>query len=99
MVVQEGFTSIRVSWLPQPPSFPQATAFRIDYDGGSNGSITIAHNDYQGCLLTGLLEGENYTVTVVGLSEHFFSSAEPVRVNLGKRLQWNLSKPDTIGTE
>ena len=73
MAVQEGLTSIRVSWTPSS----DATGYRIDYtssDGSSN-SVTVSGGSTDNHLLTGLQNGDTYTISIVATSEQ--SASDP----------------------
>ena len=71
MAVQEGLTSIRVSWSPPTP-LGDTTGYRI-YSGGSNDSVDVSGGSRDNYLLTGLQNGESYTISIVATSQHFFS--------------------------
>ena len=72
--VQEGLTSIRVCWTPPTPQ-GDTIGYRINYSGGSVGSVYVNDGSTDNHLLTDLLieSGTNYTISIVGTSEHFFS--------------------------
>ena len=81
MAVQEGLTSIRVSWSPPTP-LGDTTGYRIYYSNGdSSDSVDVSGGSTDNHLLTGLKNGENYTISIVATSEHFFS--ESVNVTTG----------------
>ena len=69
MAVQEGSTGIRVSWTPPTP-LGDTTGYRIYYSGGSSGSVNVSGGSTDNHLLTGLQNGANYTISIVGTSEH-----------------------------
>ena len=69
MAVQEGPTSIRVSWTPPTP-LENTTGYRIDYSGSSIGVRGGAADNH---LLTSLQNGASYTISIVGTSRHFSS--------------------------
>ena len=71
MAVQEGPTSIRVSWSPPTP-LGDTTGYRIYYSGGSSGSVDVSDDNY---LLTGLQNGESYTISIVAISQHLPSES------------------------
>ena len=82
MVVQEGPTSVRLSWSPPTP-LGDTTGYRISYSGGSSGSVDVSGgstNNYS-YLLTGLQNETSYTISIVGTSQHL--SSERVEVNIG----------------
>ena len=81
--VQEGPTSIRVSWSPPSP-LGDTTGYRIYYSGGSNGSEDASDGSTDNYLLTGLKNGDNYIISIVGTSQHFFSSTVFLNVTVGK---------------
>ena len=80
--VQEGPTSIRVSWSPPTP-LGNTTGYRIYYSGGSSGSVGVSDGSTDNHTLTGLQNGDTYTISIVGTSEHFYSNlSNPVEVTL-----------------
>ena len=86
MAVQEGLTSIRVSWTPSS----DATGYIISYTGGGSGSVNVGSTgNYP---LTGLVMGASYTISIVATSQHFSSRAVELRVTLGEALL-KVSKP------
>ena len=76
--VQEGPTSIRVSWSPPSP-LGDTTGYRIDYTSsdGSSDSETVSGGSTDNYLLTGLQNGDTYTISIVATTEHFFSESSP----------------------
>ena len=74
--VQAGPTSITVSWSLSS----DATGYRIDYNssGGSSGSMTVSDGSTDMETLTGLQNGETYTISIVATSDHFYSDAVEV---------------------
>ena len=80
MAVQEGPTSIRVSWSPPTP-LGDTTGYRIYYSGGSSGSVNVSDGSTDNYLLTGFQNGESYDISIVATSQHFLS--ENVTVDLG----------------
>ena len=94
MAVQEGPTSIRVSWSPPTP-LGDTTGYRIYYSGGSSGSVNVSDGSTDNYLLTGLQNGDTYNISIVGVSQHFTSNAAIVLdITLGKNdvhcVQWKL---------
>jgi hypothetical protein len=89
MAVQEGPTSIRVSWgSPCPLGDNTATGYRIYSSGSISEYVTVQNRllaDYS-YLLTGLQNGGNYTIKLVATSQHFFSSpvVQEVTLNPGQ---------------
>ena len=73
MAVQEGLTSIRVSWSPSE----DATGYRIDYNSSSNtsSSVDISGGSTDNYTLIGLQNGDIYTISIVATSQHFPSES------------------------
>ena len=70
MAVQEGSTGIRTT----PPSSIRFTrGYRIYYSGGSSGSVDISDCATDNHLLSGLVNGASYTISIVGTSAHYYS--------------------------
>ena len=74
MAVQESPTGIRVSWTPPTP-LGDTTGYRIYYSGGSNHSVDVSDGFTDNYLLTNLHNGATYTISIVAISEHFFSDS------------------------
>ena len=74
MAVQEGLTSVRVSWSPPTP-LGDTTGYRIYYSGGSSGSVDVSDGSTDSYLLTGLQNGESYTISIVATSQHLPSES------------------------
>ena len=75
--VQDGSTlysslSIRVSWSPPSP-MADTTGYRIGYSGGSSGSVDVSDGTANNYLLTGLQNGDSYTISIMGTSQHLSS--------------------------
>ena len=66
MAVQEGASSVRVSWNPPSP-LGDTTGYRIYY----NGHIDEVSSREK--LLTGFPGVGQYTIFIIGTSQHFFS--------------------------
>ena len=81
MAVQEGTTSVRVSWSPHTP-LGDTTGYRISYSGGRSGSVDVSDGSTDNYLLTGLQIGDSYTISIVGTSQHLPSQA--LSTKLGK---------------
>ena len=82
--VQDGPTSIRVSWTPPSP-LGDTTGYRISYTGG--GSADVDGGNTNSHTLTGLTNGQTYTISIVGTSSSSVLSSAPVSagtVTLGK---------------
>ena len=63
IAVQDGPTSIRVSWTPSSDT----TGYGITYTGGGS-SDGVAVGDTNTHTLMGLTNGETYTISIVGTS-------------------------------
>ena len=70
--VQAGPTGITVSWSPSS----DATGYRIDYEssGGNSGSETVSGGSTDMETLTGLQNGDTYTISIVATSDAVFDS-------------------------
>ena len=92
-VVQNGPTSMIVTWSPSLG----ATGYRVQYDsiGGHNGSDTIDGIDTASLSLTGLENGQTYTISVVATYQDLSSNAIQIEVILSK-LQTNIFSNDII---
>ena len=83
MAVQEGPTSIRVSWIPST----NTTGYTISYTGGgSSDSMTVSGGSTDNYLLTGLQNGDTYTISVASVADLFTSESvrADMAVGLGK---------------
>ena len=83
--VQDGPTSITVTWTPPSP-LDGITGYTISYTGGgSNNETTVSGGNTMGHTLTGLTNGENYTISIVGTTNANGLSSPPVQatVSLG----------------
>ena len=66
--VQDGPTSIRVSWTPPSP-LGDTSGYRIYYTGGgSSDSVDVDGGNTNSRTLMGLTNGETYTISVAGTS-------------------------------
>ena len=72
MAVQEGPTSIRISWTPPTP-LGITTGYRIYYSGRISGSMDVSGGAADNHLLTSLQNGASYTISIVGTSRYFYS--------------------------
>ena len=82
MAVQEGPTSIRVSWTPPSPP-GDTTGYSIYYSGnGSSSSVSVNSHLTDNHLLTGLQNGATYTISIVGTSEHLPSDRVKYQNNI-----------------
>ena len=81
--VQEGVTSIRVSWSPSS----DATGYRISYTspGPTSGSVNVSGGSTDHYLLSGLQNGISYNISIEAVSEKFNSETMVVmNIGLGK---------------
>ena len=85
--VQEGLTSIRVSWSP-PTSLGDTTGYRIYYSGGSNGSEDVSNGLTNTYTLIGLQNGESYTISIIATSQHLPSESVAVDMGVGLGKDW-----------
>ena len=70
--VQDGPTSIRVSWTPSS----DATGYRIHYTSVSDsGSETFSNGSTETHTLTGLMNGETYIISIIGTSSNLPSES------------------------
>ena len=77
--VQDGLTSIRVSWSP-PSLLGDTSGYRIYYTRGGGSSDSVDINGFSNThTLMGLTNGEIYTISIVGTSSHVLPSP-PVSV-------------------
>ena len=78
--VQAGPTSITVTWSPSS----SATGYRINYDssGGDSGNVTVSGGSTDMETLTGLQNGDTYTISIVATSDTALPS-ESVAVSVG----------------
>ena len=83
MGLQEGATSIRVSWSP-PSTLGDTTGYRIDYTS-SDGSVTVSGGSTDNYLLTGLQNGDTYTIFIVATSSSFPSESVTADMTVGLR--------------
>ena len=75
-------TSVRVSW--DPPSPPGNTVgYRVSYNLSNATDIDISDVSTTSTTLTGLENGNYYTISIVGLSEHFQSERKNATIYLG----------------
>ena len=83
MAVQEGLTSIRVSWSPPTP-LGDTTGYRIDYsDSETSGSVDVSGGFTDNYLLIGLEMKASYSISTVALSKHLPSETIDQEVRLG----------------
>ena len=71
--VQDGPTSIRVSWWTESTD---ATGYRIHYTSVSDsGNETVSDGSTETHTLTGLVNGETYTISIVATSDNLSSES------------------------
>ena len=82
--VQDGPTSIRVTWTPPDP-LDGVTGYRIHYTtgGGSSSSQTVSGGNTTTHTLTSLTNGETYTISIVATSNTLPSSAVMANMPVG----------------
>ena len=84
MAVQEGLTSIRVSWSPPTP-LGDTIGYRIYYsDSDSSDSVDVGDGSTDNYLLTGLEMEATYTISIVAISEHLPSDTAILEIMLGE---------------
>ena len=73
-VVQDDFTSILLMWVPPSP-LGDTTGYRISYtvDGVSSNTVDISDGTTSNYTLSGLEKGKDYNISIVGISDYFFS--------------------------
>ena len=85
--VQDGPTSILVSWSPPDP-LGDTTGYRIDYtDGSSSNSVSVSDGSVNQQSVTGLNNGDTYTISIVATSVTSLPSESveaDMTVSLGK---------------
>ena len=61
-------------WVPPSP-LGYTTGYRISYNavGGSSNSVNIGGANTSNYTLSGLEKGKDYSISIVGISDHFFS--------------------------
>ena len=85
MAVQEDPTSIRVSWSPPTP-LRDTTGYRIYYsDSDSSDSLNLSGGSTDNYLLTGLQNGDSYTISIVATSQHLTSESVTLDMDVGLR--------------
>ena len=82
--VQEGLTSIRVSWSPPTP-LGNTTGYRISYNNSdSSDSVDVSGGSTDNYLLTGLVMGATYTISIEATSQHIPSGRVETVITLCK---------------
>ena len=82
MAVQEGLTSIRVSWSPPTP-LGDTTWYKSYYSGGY-GYVAIVGGSADNYPLTGLVMGVTYTIWIEAISQHLPSGRVETTITLCK---------------
>ena len=73
MAVQEGPTSIRVSWSPPTP-LGDTTGYRIYYsDSDSSDSVDVSGGSRRNYRLTGLKNGDIFDISVIATPQHLMN--------------------------
>ena len=94
MAVQDGATSIRVTWTPPSP-LGDTTSYRISYTGGggSSDSVDVDGGNTNSHTLMGLTNGETYTISIMGTASPGLPSApvEAETIDLSKYILLSLS--------
>ena len=82
-VVQDGPTSIRVSWTPSS----DATGYMIHYTSsrGDSGSEDVSGGHSDNYTLTGLVKEDTYTISITATSHTLSSSPITVEITLSER--------------
>ena len=81
--VQDGPTSIRVSWTPPSP-LGDTTGYRIHYTSVSDsGNEVVIDGSTETHTLTGLVNGETYTISVVATSDNLPSEGVTADMAVG----------------
>ena len=82
--VQDGPTSIRVTWTPPSP-LGNTTGYRIHYTtgGGSSGNVSVDGGSTDNYTLTGLTNGETYTISIVATSNTLTSDTVMANMAVG----------------
>ena len=83
--VQDGPTSIIVTWTPTNP-LDGITGYRISFTGGgSSDSVDVSRGNSMSHTLTGLTNGVTYTISITTISSTSLPSAPvPATVGLGR---------------
>ena len=86
MAEQTGPRSIRLSWTAPDP-LGDTAGYIISYTttGGSSDSETVSDGSTEETLLTGLQNGETYTISITATLEHFSSETVTADMTVGLR--------------
>ena len=84
MAVQEGLTSISVSWSPPTP-LGDTTGYRIYYnDSDSSDSVDVSGGSTDNYTLTGLMMEATYTISIEATSQHIPNGRVETMITLCK---------------
>ena len=61
-----------MTWTPPSP-LDGVTGYRISYTGGSSDSVTVNGGNENSCILTGLINGNTYTLSIATTSDVLLS--------------------------
>ena len=89
MAVQEGLTSIRVSWSISSDT----NGYRIDYNScndDSHESVSISDGSINDFLLSNLTMEATYTISIVATSLHFYSTVVKDEVTLSETMIYSM---------
>ena len=74
-----GSSDILLTWTPPSP-LGDTSGYRISFTGGGTSeSVDVSGGNTNSYTLTGLIGEETYEISIVGISEHFFS----------ERMEWD----------
>ena len=81
---QDGPTSIRVTWTPPDP-LDGITGYRIHYTtgGGSSGNVSVDGGSTDNYTLTGLTNGETYTISIAATYNTLPSDTVTANMSVG----------------
>ena len=84
--IQQNITTILLSWIPPIP-MGDTTGYKVIYDDGSySDSVTVGDGNTDNVLLTGLVSGASYIISLIATSEHLSSTSITTQVTLSKTL-------------
>ena len=80
---QDGPTSVRVTWTPPSP-LGDTTGYKISFTGGgSSDSVDVSGGNSMNHNLTGLTNGDTYTISIVGTSNVLPSETVTADITVG----------------
>ena len=84
--VQDGLTSIRVSWTQSS----NATGYMIYYDNNRDhsGNEAVSNGSTETHTLTALMIGDTYTISIVAVFHQFPSDTVSLNITLGRTLRY-----------